>query len=97
MAASVWPVASSESRADIVVSSRSKSNTSKFPSIRGANADRWIRYEGREHFDDAIRAGRGVLFATAHLRVVHLNGVKNAEFAISRRRLRMRRLWPIGF
>ena len=39
----------------------------KFPSIRRDNIDRWIRWEGREHFDDAMRAGRGVLFATAHL------------------------------
>src|SRR5689334_9997450 len=39
----------------------------KFPSIHSGNVSRWIRYEGREHYDDAMRAGRGVLFATAHL------------------------------
>jgi KDO2-lipid IV(A) lauroyltransferase len=39
----------------------------KFPSIRKDNVARWIRCEGGEHFDNAIREGRGVLFATAHL------------------------------
>jgi Kdo2-lipid IVA lauroyltransferase/acyltransferase len=39
----------------------------RFPSIGRDNVARWIRYEGAEHFDDAIRRGRGVLFATAHL------------------------------
>jgi KDO2-lipid IV(A) lauroyltransferase len=39
----------------------------KLPSIRKQNLDRWIRFEGAEHFADALRRGRGVLFATAHL------------------------------
>src|SRR4051794_32188045 len=39
----------------------------KFPYIRKDNVARWIRCEGGEHFDSAIRQGRGVLFATAHL------------------------------
>lgn len=39
----------------------------RFPSIDRATVGRWIRCEGMEHYDDAIRAGRGVLFATAHL------------------------------
>jgi KDO2-lipid IV(A) lauroyltransferase len=39
----------------------------KFPSIRRETAARWIRCEGAEHFENAMRAGRGVLFATAHL------------------------------
>jgi len=39
----------------------------KFPSIRPDNISSWIRAEGQEHFRDAIRGGRGVLFATAHL------------------------------
>jgi KDO2-lipid IV(A) lauroyltransferase len=39
----------------------------RFPSIRGENVSRWIRTEGGEHFADALRRGRGVLFATAHL------------------------------
>jgi KDO2-lipid IV(A) lauroyltransferase len=40
---------------------------SRFPSIRRENVDRWIRWEGREHWDEALAKGRGVLFATAHL------------------------------
>ncbi|MBV8902910.1 MAG: lysophospholipid acyltransferase family protein [Acidobacteriia bacterium] len=39
----------------------------KFPSIQHENIGRWIRFEGYEHFEAALRAGRGVLFATAHL------------------------------
>jgi len=39
----------------------------KFPAIRPDNIHRWIRCEGAEHFENALRAGRGVLFATAHL------------------------------
>jgi len=40
---------------------------SKFPSIHRGNVADWIRCEGAEHYENAIRAGRGVLFATAHL------------------------------
>src|SRR5262249_48162736 len=41
---------------------------SRFPSMRNkAEIGKWIRYEGFEHFEDARRRGRGVLFATAHL------------------------------
>lgn len=39
----------------------------KFPAIRRENLARWIRCEGMEHVDRALRQGRGVLFATAHL------------------------------
>jgi Kdo2-lipid IVA lauroyltransferase/acyltransferase len=39
----------------------------KFPSIGRENLDEWIRLEGREHVESARRAGRGILFATAHL------------------------------
>jgi KDO2-lipid IV(A) lauroyltransferase len=39
----------------------------RFPSIGTHNLDRWIRIEGTEHVDAALRQGRGVLFATAHL------------------------------
>jgi Kdo2-lipid IVA lauroyltransferase/acyltransferase len=38
-----------------------------FPKIRGDNVSEWIRYEGFEHYTAALRQGRGVLFATAHL------------------------------
>ena len=40
---------------------------SRFPSISRKTVDRWIRTEGGEHFQNAVRQGRGVLFATAHL------------------------------
>ncbi|NWF86033.1 MAG: lysophospholipid acyltransferase family protein [Bryobacteraceae bacterium] len=39
----------------------------RFPSIGKSNVHDWIRYEGFEHFENAKRQGRGVLFATAHL------------------------------
>ena len=39
----------------------------RFPNIGPHNLDRWIRIEGAEHVDAALRNGRGVLFATAHL------------------------------
>jgi len=39
----------------------------KLPSIRRENLERWLRVEGYEHVESARRAGRGVLFATAHL------------------------------
>ncbi|HLI82418.1 MAG TPA: lysophospholipid acyltransferase family protein [Bryobacteraceae bacterium] len=42
-------------------------SVAKFPSIGRHNLDRWIRFEGYEHFENARQAGRGVLFATAHL------------------------------
>ena len=42
-------------------------SVARFPSIQRGNLDRWMRCEGAEHFHDALGAGRGVLFATAHL------------------------------
>jgi KDO2-lipid IV(A) lauroyltransferase len=39
----------------------------KFPDIRAGNVREWIRYEGFEHYEEAKRRGRGVLFATGHL------------------------------
>lgn len=39
----------------------------RFPSIHRHNIHEWIRYEGFEHYEEAKRRGRGVLFATAHL------------------------------
>ena len=38
-----------------------------FPRIHSGNVSQWIRYEGYEHFEQAMKRGRGVLFATAHL------------------------------
>jgi len=39
----------------------------RFPQINRDNVGQWIRYEGFEHFEQARRRGKGVLFATAHL------------------------------
>jgi KDO2-lipid IV(A) lauroyltransferase len=39
----------------------------RFPCIHRENIHQWIRCEGAEHFEQALLAGRGVLFATAHL------------------------------
>jgi KDO2-lipid IV(A) lauroyltransferase len=39
----------------------------RFPRISRPNIAEWIRYEGLEHFIEAKKRGRGVLFATAHL------------------------------
>jgi KDO2-lipid IV(A) lauroyltransferase len=38
----------------------------RFPRLHRDNIGNWIRYEGLEHFQEARRRGRGVLFATAH-------------------------------
>jgi KDO2-lipid IV(A) lauroyltransferase len=40
---------------------------SRFPQLNKNNISDWIRYEGFEHFEEALRRGRGVLFATAHM------------------------------
>lgn len=39
----------------------------RFPRLNRDNISEWIRYEGREHFEQARAEGKGVLFATAHL------------------------------
>jgi KDO2-lipid IV(A) lauroyltransferase len=38
----------------------------RFPQIDRQNIHEWIRYEGLEHYLEAKKAGRGILFATAH-------------------------------
>ncbi len=40
---------------------------SRFPRMNADNVRQWIRYEGFEHYEHAIKRGKGVLFATAHL------------------------------
>ena len=37
------------------------------PSINRSNVREWIDYEGFEHYEEAKRRGKGVLFATGHL------------------------------
>ena len=37
------------------------------PSINQGNVREWIDYEGFEHYEEAKRRGRGILFATGHL------------------------------
>ncbi|MCX6595765.1 MAG: lysophospholipid acyltransferase family protein [Acidobacteria bacterium] len=39
----------------------------RLPQINQSNVHQWIRYEGFEHFEEAKRRGKGVLFATGHL------------------------------
>lgn len=39
----------------------------RFPLMNAGNIGEWIRYEGFEHYKEAKRRGRGVLFATGHL------------------------------
>jgi KDO2-lipid IV(A) lauroyltransferase len=50
----------------------------KFPSINRASVDRWIRYEGYEHFENALKRGKGVLFATGHLGTWELSAYAHA-------------------
>ena len=38
-----------------------------FAQLERLNIRRWVRYEGFEHYAEAKRRGKGVLFATAHL------------------------------
>ncbi len=53
----------------------------KFPSMNRDNIARWVRWEGAEHFENAMRAGRGVLFATAHLGNWELSAYAHALLA----------------
>jgi KDO2-lipid IV(A) lauroyltransferase len=40
---------------------------SRFPDIDKSNVGEWIEYDGFEHYKEAKRRGKGVLFATAHM------------------------------
>jgi KDO2-lipid IV(A) lauroyltransferase len=53
----------------------------KFPAIRRDTVKQWIRCEGLEHVDQALRQGRGVLFATAHLGNWELSAFAHALLA----------------
>lgn len=48
----------------------------RFPDLRHQD---WIRYQGLEHFMEAKRRGRGVLFATAHLGNWELSAFTHAQ------------------
>ena len=51
-----------------------------FPPSAADNLARWIRCEGSEYFEEALRRGRGVLFATAHLGNWELSAFAHALF-----------------
>jgi KDO2-lipid IV(A) lauroyltransferase len=53
----------------------------RFPSFNASNISEWIRYEGFEHYREAKRRGRGVLFATAHLGNWELSAFAHALMA----------------
>jgi KDO2-lipid IV(A) lauroyltransferase len=53
----------------------------RFPQMNARNISEWIRYDGREHFDNAIADGKGVLFATAHLGNWELSAFAHALMA----------------
>ncbi len=53
----------------------------RFPSIRRETVADWIRCEGMEHYEQAKREGRGVLFATAHFGNWELSAFAHALLA----------------
>ncbi len=53
----------------------------RLPRIGAGNLKRWIRCEGMEHFAEAKKRGRGVLFATAHLGNWELSAFAHALMA----------------
>src|SRR5438477_9301636 len=53
----------------------------RFPRMDRDNIGDWIRYEGFEHFENARRLGKGVLFATAHLGNWELSAFAHALLA----------------
>ena len=54
---------------------------SRFPDLNESNIHEWIRYEGFEHFLEAKRRGKGVLFATAHMGAWELSAFAHAFMA----------------
>jgi len=53
----------------------------KFPQIMRGALSEWVRCEGYEYYEAALRRGRGVLFATAHLGNWELSAFAHALFA----------------
>ena len=54
---------------------------SRFPDLNRSNIHEWIRYDGFEHFLEAKRRGKGVLFATAHMGAWELSAFAHALMA----------------
>ncbi len=52
----------------------------RFPRMTRENIGSWIRLEGMEHYWEAKRLGRGVLFATAHFGNWELSGLAHALY-----------------
>jgi len=52
----------------------------RMPRIHAANVREWIDYDGFEHFEQALRKGKGVLFMTAHLGNWELSSAAHALF-----------------
>jgi len=52
----------------------------RMPRLNPRNIGDWIEYEGFENFEQALRAGRGVLFLTAHLGNWELSAFAHALF-----------------
>jgi KDO2-lipid IV(A) lauroyltransferase len=52
----------------------------RMPRLSAANIGEWIEYEGFEHYEQALKRGRGALFMTAHLGNWELSAFSHALF-----------------
>jgi len=52
----------------------------RLPRLTPLNLGRWIRYEGFEHYEEAMAQGRGVIFLTAHLGAWELSAAAHALY-----------------
>jgi Kdo2-lipid IVA lauroyltransferase/acyltransferase len=52
----------------------------RLPRLTSLNIGHWIRYEGFEHYEEAISKGRGVIFLTAHLGAWELSAAAHALY-----------------
>jgi KDO2-lipid IV(A) lauroyltransferase len=55
-------------------------SVARMPRLTPANINRWIEYDGFEHYQRALEKGRGVLFMTAHLGNWELSAFAHASF-----------------
>ena len=53
---------------------------SRLPRLTSRNISEWIRYDGFEHYENAIAQGRGVIFLTAHLGAWELSAAAHALY-----------------